>query len=131
MENEQEKTFQYSYSAKQQEELLQIRRKYQPTESDKMEQLRRLDASTTKKGTAVSLIVGILGALVMGIGMSLTMTDLGQTLGLHQPMLLGLVIGVLGMVGVAMAYPVYNHITKKERERVAPEILRLTDELMK
>lgn len=124
-------SFSYSYSAKEQEEIKKIRERYtsQPeSRESKMEQLRALDASVTKKGTTAALIAGILGALIMGSGMSLVMTDLGKDLGIPYP--LGIAIGVLGMVGVALAYPIYNHITKKERQRIAPEILRLTDELM-
>ena len=62
MENGKE-TFNYTYSAKQQEEIRSIRKRYLPKEpqEDKMEQLRRLDQSATKKGTVVSLIVGIIG----------------------------------------------------------------------
>ena len=124
-------SFSYSYSAKEQEEIKKIRERYtsQPeSRESKMEQLRALDASVTKKGTTAALIAGILGALIMGSGMSLVMTDLGKDLGIPYP--LGIAIGVLGMVGVALAYPIYNHITKKERQRIAPEILRLRDELM-
>ena len=43
----------------------------------------------------------------------------------------GIVIGLAGIVVVAMAYPIYQKILKKEREKIAPEIIRLTDELMK
>ena len=84
-----------------------------------------------KKATMSAIIVGLIGALVMGTGMSLLMTDLGEILGLSQVMIPGIVIGVIGMIGVGLAYPIYNYVTKKERERVAPEIIRLTDELMK
>lgn len=123
MENKE--SFSYTYSAGQQEEIKKIREKYAPKEADKMEQLRHLDESVTKKGTIVSLILGIIGALVMGTGMSCCMVWTDTML------LPGIIIGVIGMVAVCLAYPVYNHITKKEREKIAPEILRLTDELMK
>lgn len=118
-------SFQYTYSAPRQEEIKRIREKYVPREEDKMETLRRLDQSATQKGTTASLVVGILGTLVMGGGMSCIMVG-GQ--GLFVP---GLLLGVLGIAGVAAAWPLYQHITKKEREKIAPEILRLTDELLK
>ena len=95
-----------------------------------MEQLRKLHAVPTQKAQSASIAVGVIGALVMGTGMSLAMTGIGAALG-SSAMLLGIVIGVAGMVLVALAYPVYNRILKKERQRIAPEILRLTDELMK
>lgn len=128
-------SFAYTYSAKDQAEIKRIREKYTTPEEpaiDKMEQLRRLDAGVTQKGSVASLILGILGALILGFGMSLVMTELGSALGLGTAtMPLGIVIGLIGMIAVALAYPLYTHITKKERERIAPEILRLTDELMK
>lgn len=118
-------SFEYTYSAPQQEEVKRIREKYLPKEENKMEQLRRLDQSAARKGVVVSLIVGILGTLIMGGGMSCCMV---WTDTLLVP---GIVIGILGMAVAGMAYPLYAHITAKERERIAPEILRLTDELMK
>jgi len=118
-------SFHYTYSAPQQEEIKRIRAKYSPREEDKMETLRRLDESATRKGTMISLAVGILGALVMGGGMSCIMVWGGA---LFIP---GLLLGLLGMAGVIAAWPLYQRITKKERERIAPEILRLTDELLK
>lgn len=125
--------FQYTYSAKEQEEIKAIRSKYAAPEEDKMTQLRRLDASVTRKATVVSLILGISGALLLGAGMSLTMSEFSAVLGAYRElaMLIGIVIGVLGLIPVCCAYPVYHRIVKKERERIAPEILRLTDELMK
>lgn len=123
--DENKDAFSYTYSAKQQEEVKSIRDKYIPHEEDKMEQLRRLDAGVTRKGTVVSLIVGIISALVLGLGMSCCMV-LGDTL-----FTVGIIVGIIGIAGVAMAYPLYSYLVKKEREKIAPEILRLTEELMK
>ncbi len=135
MENKEKETFNYTYSAKQQEEIKAIRKKYAAPEEteDKMAQLRRLDQGVTQKATVVSLIVGIIGALILGCGMSLAMTDIGEQLGAsgNMSMLIGIIIGVVGIILVSLAYPLYNRIVKKEREKIAPEILRLTDELMK
>lgn len=122
---EKKETFTYNYSASQQAEIRKIREKYIPKEETKIEQLRRLDESTTKSGMIVSLTVGIISTLVMGFGMCCTMVWAES---LFIP---GIVIGVIGMAGIAAAYPLYLHITKKRREKVAPEIMRLTDELMK
>ena len=125
--------FKFTYSAREQEELRKIRQKYVPKEVDRMEQLRKLDAGVTRKAVAISLVAGIIGALVLGFGMSLIMTDVGETLGLYGTIqvVLGVVIGMIGVVLVSVAYPIYNRIARKERERIAPEIIRLTDELMK
>ena len=123
-------SFEYTYSAQRQQEVEAIRKTYLPKEEDKMEQLRRLHAVPTQKAQALSLAVGILGALIMGTGMSICMTDLGAALGSFA-MALGIFVGIAGMVLVALAYPVFHRVLKRERERIAPEILRLTDELMK
>ncbi len=126
MENGNEKEgFRYTYSAKEQMEIKNIRQKYMPKEMDKMEQLRKLDQSATQKGMAVSLAVGIIGALLLGIGMCCTMVWAGMWF------IPGIIVGIIGIAIVSLAYPLYNHITKKEREKIAPEIIRLTDELMK
>lgn len=131
------KQFEYSYSAKEQAEIKRIREKYaqkeQPAEENKMALLRRLDESVTKKGTIISLILGVIGTLIMGFGMSLFMSELGDAIGLSSAlsMSIGVGTGFVGILLIALAYPAYMHITKKERERIAPEIIRLTDELMK
>lgn len=132
--SEDNKTFEYTYSAREQAEIKKIRERYitpKKVEIDKMEQLRRLDASVTKKGTVVALVVGIISTIVMGTGMSLVMTDIGEIIGLSYTMPIGIVVGIIGIAGVALAYPIYKRITRKERERLAPSILRLADELMK
>lgn len=119
-------SFSYTYSAKQQAEIENIRKKYAPSTSteDKMEQLRRLDGGVTRKATVISLILGITGTLIMGIGMCCTMVWQDT---LFIP---GIVIGLIGIAMLSAAYPVYNKVLKKEREKIAPEILRLTDELL-
>jgi hypothetical protein len=122
--------FRFTYSAQQQKEVEMIRQKYLPKEADKMEQLRKLHAIPTQKAQAAALVVGIVGALIMGTGMSLAMTQIGAALG-SLAMVLGIIVGVAGMVPVALAYPIYNRVLKKQREKIAPEILRLSDELLK
>ena len=117
--------FSFTYSAKEQEEIKNIRKKYMVPEEDKMEQLRRLDASVEQKGTTVALIVGILGTLALGIGMCCCMVWQGVWF------IPGIIIGIIGIAVLAAAYPLYNYVTQKEREKIAPEIIRLTDELMK
>ncbi|MGN0351775.1 MAG: GlsB/YeaQ/YmgE family stress response membrane protein [Roseburia sp.] len=115
--------FEYTYSAKEQEEVEKIRRKYMPKEEDKMEKLRKLDRQVGRKGTIVSLALGIVGALILGTGMSMSLvwTDF-----LLVP---GILIGIIGMVVLGAAYPVYRKLVEKEKERLAPQILALTEEL--
>ena len=126
--------FTYTYSAKEQEELKRLREKYTDGgEADKLARLRQIDGGVTKKATVASLVVGLIGTLILGLGMSLAMSDLGEVLGAHREMamLLGVAIGVVGAVLLSLAYPIYNWVIKRERKRVAPEILRHTDELLK
>ena len=122
--------FSFTYSAQQQKEVEAIRKKYLPQETDKMDQLRKLHAIPTKKARAASLTIGIIGALIMGTGMSLAMTEIGAALG-SLAMILGIAVGLVGVVLVALAYLLYNRVLKKQREKIAPEILRLSDELLK
>ena len=128
MENKE--AFSFTYSAQQQKEIEAIRNKYLPKEADKMEQLRKLHAVPTQKAQAASIAIGVIGALIMGTGMSFAMTDLGAVLG-GFTMVLGIVVGIIGMVLVALAYPIYNRVLQKQRKIIAPEILRLSDELLK
>lgn len=117
--------FQYTYSAREQAELRAIRQKYLPPEENKIDRLRRLDARVTGRATIASLVLGILGALVLGVGMCCVLVWQGALF------FLGIPIGLVGIAVALLAYPVYQYVTKKERERVAPEILRLLDELEK
>lgn len=123
-------SFNFRYSADQQREVEEIRKKYIPQEEDTMERLRRLHGIPTQKAQTAAIAVGIIGALIMGTGMSLAMTDLGAALG-SRSMVLGIAVGIVGMALVALAYPIYNRVLKKQREKIAPEILRLSDELLK
>ena len=135
-QNENKGSFTYKYSASEQSEIKRIRDKYATDkgapEESKLDRLRRLDEGVTKRGTVFALVIGIISTLILGFGMSLFMTGLGGFIGNDAvAMLIGIIMGLIGIVGVALAYPIYNLVTKRERERVAPEILKLSDELMK
>ncbi len=133
--NNESNGFAYTYSAKEQAELKRIREKYTPTTEaeDKMTRLRRLDASVTQSAQIVALIFGIIGTLILGFGMSLCMTNIGATLEIEKSasMAIGISVGIIGAILLSFAYPMYNFIIKHRRARIAPEIIRLTDELMK
>ena len=133
--NKEQNGFSYTYSAKEQAELRRIREKYtSPTkEEDKMAHLRRLDASVTTTAQVTALIFGVIGILILGFGMSLCMTTLGEVLFTHKDvaMIIGIIVGVAGGILASVAYPIYNAIVKVKRKKLAPEIIRLTDELMK
>lgn len=122
--------FTYTYSAAQKQEIENIRKKYLPQEQDKMQQLRQLHRIPGKKARTWAITLGTLGALIMGSGMSIVMTELSRFFGPYATVI-GICVGVLGMGLVALAYPVYNGVLKKHRERLAPQILALSDELLK
>ncbi len=126
---EQNNTFQYTYSAQQKAQIEAIRKKYVAKEESAMETLLRLDAIPGKKAAFWAIFLGVIGALIMGTGMSFVMTELGAALGSFA-MVLGILVGVVGMVLVALAYPVYCRVLNKQRQRIAPQILALSQELM-
>ena len=118
-------TFEYTYSAKQQEEIEKIRNKYLPKQESKMEQLKKLDKSAEKPGTIVAMVFGVIGSLVMGTGMCCTMvwnTSLAV-------FVVGIVIGLIGMAVAGVAYPLYVSITKKQRAKIADQVLKLSEEI--
>lgn len=116
--------FEYTYSAKQQSEIDAIRRKYLPKEENKMDTLRKLDRSVEAAGMAASLAIGIIGCLLLGVGMCCTMVW-SDTL-----FVAGILVGILGMVVMGFAYPIYKKVTRKKRAEIAPQIIALTEELM-
>lgn len=117
--------FEYTYSAAMQKEIEEIRKKYLPKEEDKMETLRRMDREAEKPGMMTSITVGTIGSLFLGVGMCCTMIWGAAT----WIFVLGVVIGLLGVVIISPAYPIYKKITKKQREKIADQILELTKEL--
>lgn len=120
---EQKDSFEYTYSAPEQEELRRIRAKYMPKSQTEslLDQLRRLDNQADRPGTVAALILGVLGTLIFGTGMCCCLV--------WELYLIGIAAGLLGAAIAAAAYPAYISITKKNRERIAPQILELTKEL--
>ncbi len=119
-------SFSYSYSAVEQEEIKRIREKYTEKEKvlSKLDLVKKLDKSVTDVATAVALAFGIFGVLVMGTGMSLVLVW-GDIY-----MVPGIVTGVLGIILAGLAYPVYNKVLISRRKKIAPQIIKLTDELI-
>ena len=117
--------FEYTYSAKQQEEIEAIRKKYMPQEEDKMELLRRLDRKVESSGTVVGLLFGVVGLLIFGAGMSMCLV------GSSTMFIPGILVGLVGIVPMVLAYPMYKKVTEAKRKELAPQIIDLTDELRK
>lgn len=124
-QNPNSQKFEYTYSAKKQEEIERIRNKYLPKKEDKMETLRRLDQSVEKLGTMVAIVVGTVGALILGIGMCCCMVWNSSVL----VFILGIILGLIGILLVVSAYPVFKKVTLKQREKITPQILALSEEL--
>lgn len=123
----QETTFIYNYSAKENKEVQDIRNKYLPREESKLEELKRLDYTVQNSGMIESLCAGIGGVLIFGIGLCLAMQVIGS--GVFS-IVLGILLGIVGVIGMIAAYPVYRKIAQKAKVEYAPRILQLTDELM-
>lgn len=123
-------TFKITYSSAEHEEVDRIRQKYLPSEETALERLKKLDAAVERRATVPAVTVGVLGTLLFGVGMSLAMSEFGLLLG-RLAMPVGIVCGLCGAAVLACAYPLYHRVLRREREKAAPDILRLTDELMK
>ena len=124
----QDTTFIYRYSAKENKEVQEIRQKYLPREESKFEELKRLDYTVQTSGMIESLCSGIGGALVFGLGMCLAMQVIGGGAFLIA---VGVLLGIVGMGGMLAAYPVYRKVFDKTKQKLAPRILELTAELSK
>ena len=122
MEN---KPFTYNYSAVRNKEVESIRRKYLPEEENKLETLKRLDYKVQSAGMIESLCFGIIGALVFGVGMCFFLEVFA---GATWITVLFMIIGTLLMIP---AYPIYRRIAHRTKEKLTPEILRLSEEIMK
>lgn len=122
----QENTFSYKYSAKENQEVQEIRKKYLPQSESKLEELKRLDGYVQNSGVLESLCVGISGLLVFGLGMCLIMQVIGSGIWM---IVLGGLFGMVGMVGMLAAYPVYRSVFSKTKAKYTPKILELTAEL--
>ena len=118
-----ENAFSYTYSARENQEVLRIRKKYLPQEESKIEELKRLDSLVQTSGTLESLIVGISGSLVFGLGLCFAMEVIGNAIWL------GILLGLIGMVGMLCAYPVQRKVFAKAKQKHTPRILQLTEEL--
>ena len=121
--NEQKESFTFAYSAREQGEIKRIRDKYSLREG-KLEKLRALDRAASSAGMAWSLLVGIVGTLIFGVGLSLTLTGNGAGL------LPGIIIGVIGIAVLGLAYPTYSLLNQRAKKKYAPMILKLSEELL-
>ena len=122
---EDKKVFEYKYSASRQIEVENIRKKYLSPEEDKLVLLKRLDKDAEKPGTIISILLGLVGILTFGGGMSCTLVWPDTLL------IPGIILFSIGIVLMALAYPMYYAITQKQRKKLAPKILALSEDLLK
>lgn len=107
-----------------------IRTQYMEKESTQLDALRALDTKVKRPANVFAGVFGTISALVMGTGMSLVMTDIGAAVGMSDPMVPGIVIGVAGMLMAILNYPIYKGILNSRRKKYAAEIMKLSDEIV-
>lgn len=120
---DQQNAFSYTYSAPENLEILNIRKKYLPQEESKLDELKRLDYTVQTSGMIESLTIGIGGCLIFGLGLCLAMEVIGHMVWL------GIILGLTGTVGMLAAFPVYRKMFHKAKAQYAPRILELIAEL--
>lgn len=115
--------FIYNYSAKQQEEIEAIRSKYVDQQETQLEKLKKMDHQVTRKANIISISLGIIWTLVFGLGLCCVLEwDLYVK---------GSVIGIIGLIGIGINVPLHHFLLKKLRQKIAPQIIALSDELLK
>lgn len=107
-----------------------IRTQYTEKEHTELDALRELDARVKKPAAVLAYTLGSIGAIVMGSGMSLVMTDIADRLGISSPMPLGIAVGVVGMAIVIANYPIYKKLLAARKKKYASEVIALSDRLM-
>ena len=109
-----------------------IRTQYMEKETSQknLDLLRELDAEVKRPANVFGYVFGSIGAIIMGAGMSLVMTDIGAQLGIENTMPLGIIVGVIGMLMVLVNYPIYKNILASRKEKYAERILSLSEKIM-
>lgn len=107
-----------------------IRTQYMEKESTQLDALRALDAKVKRPANVFAGVFGAISTLVIGSGMSLIMTDIGTTIGISNPLVPGIVIGVVGMLMAIVTYPIYRGILSGRKKKYAAEIMKLSDEIV-
>ena len=113
-----------TYSAEERKEMDAIRAKYQAGEKklpDNLERIRKLDARVESTAMVCALTEGIISTLILGVGMTCVLVW-------NQPVI-GVIVGLIGLAGAVFAWPLYQKVLRKERDKAAPEILRLSENM--
>ena len=117
---------------KDQEFIVQkIRTQYIEKQHTELDELKALDAMVKKPVNVFAYTYGIVGAVVMGAGMSLVMTDIGAMIGLTATMAPGIAVGVVGLGMALSTYPIYKKILNSRKKKFALQIMELSEKLMR
>lgn len=111
--------------------IQKIRTEYTGKELTALDELKALDAKVKRPANVFAYVFGSIGAMVMGSGMSLVMTDIGATLGIENAMIPGIIVGIAGMLIALINYPIYKGILTSRRKKYADDIIALSDRIMK
>ena len=115
-----------------QEFLVQkIRTQYTEKQHTELDALKELDAKVKRPANVFAYTYGSVSAVVMGAGMSLVMTEIGAIIGLASAMVPGIAIGIVGMGMALSTYPIYKKMLSARKKKYAPEILELSEKIMK
>ena len=107
-----------------------IRAQYMGKTPSELDELRELDAKVKRPANIFAYVFGSIGAIVMGAGMSLVMTELGAILGIANTMPIGIAVGIVGMLIAAINYPIYRGILNSRKKKYADQILKLSEQIM-
>jgi len=107
-----------------------IRTQYTETEHTQLDTLKALDRKVKRPANQFAYCFGILGTIIMGTGMSLVMTELGQYIGIADSLIPGIIIGIFGLAITVLNYPVYNKILSARKQAFAEEIITLSNALL-
>ena len=108
-----------------------IRSQYTQERHTELDALKALDARVKRPAKVFGFIWGTIGAIVMGAGMSLVMTEIGAVLGLEETLVPGIAVGVAGMVMALTTWPIYQKILTSRRKKFAAQIMELSERIMK
>ena len=108
-----------------------IRSQYTEARHTELDVLKALDARVKKPANIFGYVYGTIGAIVMGTGMSLVMTDIGSVLGIAEPLVPGIAVGLVGLVMTCTTYPIYKKLLNSRKKKYAPQILELSERAMK
>lgn len=105
----------------------QLANEYAPKDASKVVALRKLDAKAKTPATIAVYTIGIVAALVMGMGMCLSMKVIGD--GSTGMFVIGVVLGILGIAAAGINYPLYKKLIARGKEKYAYEIMELAREI--